>query len=216
MGTNEHLFLKQKRNEIPSKLETIHDYLFLANIFLAIQETLYFKLKQIDSTEYNWLTPEVMDQCHARMEQIIAPDCQNHPAKIETTIINDKQNESHVLIDAFLQAHFGEDRVFRFNARVDLITETTVWEIKCTSKIMIDHMLQVAIYQWLWEMSLNPSKTFRIFNIKSGEMMRLDATLEQLNEILLKLLKGKYQEEIAKTDETFVTECRREHGNKTV
>ena len=39
---------------------------------------------------------------------------------------------------------------FRFSARVDLLTDNTLWELKCTSQLGMDHKLQVIIYAWLW------------------------------------------------------------------
>jgi hypothetical protein len=210
MGTNEHIFLKKKLQEVPENIEKIEEYLLLANIYLAIQETLYFKLKQIDSTEYNWVSPQIIEQCQERMNQVIGADCLNRSPIFEKTFIHEKQEESHVLIDAFLETNFntGNQKQFRFHARVDLITENTVWEVKCTSKITIEHMLQVVIYKWLWYMSLNPPKEFKIFNIKTGEIVRLEASEEQLHTIILHLLKGKYQENIVKENDEFVQECR--------
>jgi len=208
MKTNDHIFLKRIVQDIPENIEKIEDYLFVANISLAIQETLYFKLKQIDKTEYNWISEDIMEKCKERMDQFVGADCKNTLPVIEKTIIHEKLDELHVLIDAFLESHFGNEKRFRFHARVDVITENIVWEIKCTNKITVDHMLQMVIYKWLWDMSGNPSKEFKIFNIKTGEQMRLEATGEQLNTIVLTLLKGKYQENIVKTDEEFVEDCR--------
>ena len=52
------------------------------------------------------------------------------------------------------------------------------------------------------------NKEFKIFNIKTGEILRLDATMEELHAIMIALLKGKYQEEEPKTDEEFIEECK--------
>ena len=32
---------------------------------------------------------------------------------------------------------------YRFTARVDMITNDTIWELKCTSQISVEHLLQV-------------------------------------------------------------------------
>jgi len=208
MGKNEHIFLKKMIQEIPEKMNTIEEYLRAANISLAIQETLYFKLKQIDPTEYNWLPSTIMEQCRERMDKIIGEDCKTRMPIFEKIIIHEKQDESHVLIDVLLASLFGDSKQFRFHARIDLITENIVWEIKCTNKITIEHMLQLVIYKWLWDMSFQLPKEFKLFNIKTGEILRLNASEEQLNTIILALMKGKYQEMVAKDDDEFIADCR--------
>ena len=208
MRANEHIFLKEIFNTLPKQINKMNDYLYLANVCVAVQETLYFKLKQIDKDEYNWLSETIVDQCKSRLQDTIGIECQNARPMIEETIIHQSFDEQHVDIDAFLQPHFEPNTKFRFTARIDLITENTVWELKCTSQISLDHKLQTIIYAWLWKM-LHPadSREVKILNIKTGEIIRLDATMTELNHIMLLLLKGKFQEPQKKTDEEFILEC---------
>lgn len=208
MRPNEHLFLKDIFKTLPKKLQSINEYLYIANVCVAVQETLYFKLKQIDIDEYNWLDENVVEQCKTRLGNTIGIECQSSKPMIEETIIYQSQDEQHIAIDAFLQPHFAPNTKFRFTARIDLITEKTVWELKCTSHISLDHKLQTIIYAWLWKM-LYPEDTreIKIFNIKTGEIIRLDATMEELSHIMLLLLKGKFQEPVKKTDEEFIHDC---------
>jgi len=210
MRSNEHHYLKEIVNGLPDKLDTVSDYLYLANISIAVQETLYFKLKQIDREEYNWLKEEVIEECKSRLDNIIRPECSQESPKIEETIIRSIDDDAHVNIDAILLEHFDPNIRYRFTARVDLITDSTVWELKCTSKISLDHLLQVVIYAWLWENRVNGSyekKNFRIFNIRTNELLSLNATSEDLNTIILALLKGKYNKQEKKSDEDFISDC---------
>lgn len=214
MRSNEHIYLKNIVDTIPEVIETVEDYLYLANIHSAIQEKLYFKLKQIQRDEYNWLNGEQIKKCRERLEKVIGEDCHSEILpSIEEVIIDYSEEEMHKPIDEFMRPIFGSKRI-RFNARVDLITKTTVWELKCTSKITIEHLLQVIIYAWLWkirggiDLVHRGEKQFKIFNIKTGEIMRLSATMEELNVIMIALLKGKYHEEPVKTDEEFIADCR--------
>jgi len=87
---------------------------------------------------------------------------------------------------------------------VDLITPCTLWEIKCTSKITIDHQLQVVIYAWLWQVIGREPREFRILNVKTGEKWEMNASLEDLTQIVVALLKGKYMKPQDKTDEEFM------------
>ena len=212
MRMNDHIFLKEIVNSLPDKIETINDYLYVANVSVAVQETLYFKLKQIEPDEYNWLTDDMVMACKNRLREVIGPDCENTMPSIEDTIIHESCEEQHEKIDEFLSTIFDETRQFRFTGRVDLITETIAWELKCTSEITIEHLVQVIIYAWLWKMRHSyteeyEEKVFKIFNIKTGEIMRLDASVDDLNTIITTLLKGKFQEPVKKTDEEFIEDC---------
>jgi hypothetical protein len=207
MKENEHTFLKKQIKEISSECNSIHDYLFLANLYIAIQERLYFRLKQIKITEYNWLTPFILQKCKQRLDTTISIECKTTAPLSEYSIIHHSLEEEHNKIDQILAMYFPENVRFRFSAIIDLITEESVWELKCTSIISIDHKIQLIIYSWLWQMLDKPSKQFKIFNIKSGELWVLQSTLEELTQIIVELLKGKYAKSTMKTDEEFITSC---------
>ena len=150
--------------------------------------------------------------CKNRLRDIIGPDCENTMPSIEETIIHESNETLHIKIDEYLNTIFDNSQEFRFTARVDLITETTVWELKCTSEITTEHLVQVIIYAWLWNMKNSDEefepKVFKIFNIKTGEVLRLDATIEELNTVVITLLKGRFLEPTIKNDEEFINECR--------
>jgi hypothetical protein len=50
-------------------------------------------------------------------------------------------------------------------------------------------------------------KQFKIYNIRSNELLRLDATAEELNFIVVSILKGKYLKEKEKTLDEFLFDC---------
>lgn len=209
---NEHQYLKEIVHEISEEMTSISDYLYLANVLIALQEKLYFKLKQIDKTEYTWLSPKIVAQCNSRLENTIGKECNNKKPKIEKLIIQQKDEDAHEEIDEFLSNVMETNAKFRFTARVDLVTEDTVWENKCTTILSIDHKLQLVIYAWLWKMTHredegNKEKKYKLFNIKTGEVLVLDATNEQLNYIMIELLKGKYFVQEKKNDDEFIEDC---------
>jgi hypothetical protein len=131
---------------------------------------------------------------------------------IEEYIMNASMEEQHKHIDIFVEKILP-GKQFRFNARTDLITDTTVWEFKCTSALTHDHMLQLAIYAWLWNMKHmdddtdDNEKIFRLFNIKSGELLRMDASMGDLNNIMSSLLLSRYTEPVVLTNVQFVNTC---------
>ena len=89
-----------------------------------------------------------------------------------------------------------------------MVTQESVWELKCCQQITLDHQLQVVIYAWLWRI-LHPecTKKVKIFNIKTGEIMELCATVEDLTTIVVELLRGKYEKPIVLTDAQFLEQC---------
>uniref|UniRef100_A0A6C0JNL7 Uncharacterized protein n=1 Tax=viral metagenome TaxID=1070528 RepID=A0A6C0JNL7_9ZZZZ len=214
MKPNEHIYLKNIVSELPEHIEKINDYLFLANVSVAIQEKFYFKLKQIERDEYTWLSREIITKCTDRLDSVLGHECKEHIPRIEETIISQSDDKAHVRIDEFFSKNYSKDVKFRFTARTDLITDIAVWEIKCTSNISIDHMIQVVIYAWLWKMrsssdeNKSDEKEFKLFNIKTNELLKLNATMEELDTIMLALIKGKFQIPELKVDEVFIAECK--------
>ena len=213
IGEIKNEFLKKTIENLPKNIETISEYLYLSNICLAIQESLYFKLKQIAPDEYNWLSEDTVMECKKRLKNTVGKDCQNEMPKIEEYIIYSSMDEQHVQIDQLLSPLF-DGRKFRFTARVDIITENILWELKCTSEISIDHKLQLVIYAWLWNMRVNPDgfqntdeKIFKIYNIKTNELMTLNATIEELNYIVISILQGRFTKTKEKTLEEFIYDC---------
>lgn len=204
---NQHGFLRELIQTIPKTCSSIRDYLYLANIYIAIQERLYFKLKQIQPDEYTWLTDSMVESCRELLTNTIGKECIINKPEIEKTIIHHSEEEDHRKIDEFLGQYFPAHEKFRFTARIDMLTDTSIWEIKCTSKISIDNLLQVVIYAWLWKMTHDEEeniKEFKILNIKSGELMRLECTTEELNFIILAILKGKYVKHEVLIDSEFL------------
>ena len=209
MKSNEHSFLKNEFENLGKECESESDYLYMANLYTAIQEKVYFKLKQIHRDEYTWLDSQVLGKCKYRMMNVLHDECIQECPKIEETVIHQMVDEDHCEIDTFLSQYFTNKR-FRFTARIDLITCKTVWEIKCTASITQDHLLQVVIYAWILRTMFSDfEKDFKIFNIRSGEILRLNTEKSVLDNIMVLLLKGKYEGIEKQPDINFVENCRK-------
>lgn len=213
---HEHRFLKQVVENIPKECNSMSDYLYISNVYISVKEKLYSKLNQIKRDEYIWLSDTVMDKCFERIGDVLEDECivdNEIDAEIENTIINQSDDKAHERIDDFLCDYFPNE-LFRFTARTDLITQDSVWEIKCTTTLTNDHFLQVVIYAWIWRMvyenvpEFENIKCFKIFNIKTGEVYILNAYTSELNKIMLTLLRGKYGAKIPQIDNDFIKDCR--------
>ena len=219
-----HTFLTEIVQNMPETCESPSDYLYLANLSLAIEEKLYSKISQIEADEYNWLSETVIQQCYDRLDTVLNLDMGSECTSTECNsnwtpeklLIHNSANEDHIEIDQCLMQHLGDKYIYRFTARVDLWTENAIWEWKCTSKLTVEHKIQLVIYAWLWHMvysSTSPSSTtegstsrkvFRLFNIKTGEMFALNATVEQLTTIVVAVIKAKYQTKIKKIETDYI------------
>lgn len=214
---NYHSFLKNIINNIPEKCETISDYLYLTNILQATETTFYSKLKQIQPDEYNWIKDEVIEQCFQQLDTIVGEDCKGNEWKSEQTILYSSADEDHFELDIALSAFLSDKYKYRFQARIDLLTDCTLWEFKCTSKINIEHKLQLIIYAWIWLYVYKTPKKFKLFNIKTNELWELNANnanKEILTKIVVELIRSKFKcddgddKSLFKTETDYITQAK--------
>ena len=205
---NKHPYLRTIASGLNPVCENISDYLYMANVLEATNEKLYFKLKQIGRDEYTWLTPRLLLECKRRMLDVLKKEIEEREPEMEKWIISYDNEVANGKINQLLGSHFTE--TFAFVARTDLITSLTLWELKCTSEISAEHMIQTVIYAWIMR-TIDPgfSKTVKIFNIRTGQVLRLEADKGTLDSIVIALLKGKYEAAQLSSAADFVEECRR-------
>lgn len=204
---NKHLFLRSIAASLNPLCESISDYLYMANVLEATQEKLYFKLKQIKKDEYTWLTPRILSECKKRMLQVLGREIKEGEPEMEKWIISYEDEAANAKLNQLLGSHFTDS--FVFTARTDLITASTLWELKCTTEISAEHMIQTVIYAWIMR-TIDPefSKAVKIFNIRTGQVLRLEADKATLDSIVIALLKGKYESSPPSSAADFVAECR--------
>jgi hypothetical protein len=210
-----HKFLHSMVQKMPDQCESIADYLFVANLCNSVQERLYSKLKQIDS--YDWLGEEIVDQCVERFDHVVGDQCRSETWQAEKQIITQSSDIEHYYIDQFVASLLPTENIFyRIGARVDLMTDTSIWEMKCTSNLTVDHKLQLVLYLWIWNMTVHPSrwpthqKKGFLYNVKTNELLELRASMEELTAIVSEVLKDKYKSTESKTDEEFVYAVKRD------
>jgi hypothetical protein len=174
------------------------DYLYMCNVYSALSDGLLFRIEQL--TNYEWLDQESVDGCHWHMHnELLEPD--NMTYEIELLIDSESVN-------TFILDNFG-DTIGRVQiaARIDAIDNSTVWEFKCVSEITIDHKLQAIIYAWLWRYGpgeMYGKRMFKIFNVRSGEVVLINHTSPIIDEIVAKLLWNKYGRDTRLEDGQFI------------
>lgn len=208
---DKHFYLKEIAKNLNPTCKSVEDYLYMANVYQAVQEKLYFKLKQIERDEYNWLTEDVLEKCKQRLINVLENEIgELEEPLMEQWIIDYSHEQSQKKIAECLSQYFPANKQYHFSARVDLITETTLWELKCTSEISTEHIIQTVVYAWIMR-TIDPafSKKVKILNVRTGDVLELVAEKATLDKIVVSLLRGKYEEPKVLTDEEFLKEC---HG----
>jgi hypothetical protein len=213
MLKNSNMFYINRIKQIDFENMTIQDHLKMVTLYISIQEKLMFKVAQI--THYNWLEEKDISKIFTNMKRhITCPE----ELEYERTIIEYKpesENETHMYckIDEFIKTHVTTDKKMRFKARIDAITPTTIWEFKCTDALEIEHLLQVIIYAWLWQQScyeICGPRIFKIMNIRTSEVQTLKYNEEVVNQIMIMILKSKYNVRTTMDDDAFIEKCLRD------
>jgi hypothetical protein len=177
----------------------------MANVHQAAEEKLYFKLKQIERDESDWLNGDVLKICKKRLldvleKEIMNDDFENSEEKNEKTETNEKtkepepemektivdcmNEEANQKINDFLSPHFPPNQKFQFSARVDLITRETLWELKCTSEISAEHMIQTVIYAWIMR-TIDPGFSKKVKILGEEHIARSFMNKNNLNDLLV-------------------------------
>lgn len=209
---NKKTIYLEKRGEIPDELETIQDYLLTCNLLKSIEDRLVSRLRQID--RYDWLDSSIIDECKVNFQNILKDEMDKCP-QTEVNIIEEDDDVVHNEINNELRNELLLPKKILLRGRADLITDQSVYELKCTSETSIEHFIQLAVYAWMWYMKYknNPKhskKQFKLYNMKLNELYVLRATPQQLYSVVVALLKAKEQKIKRVDDDVFIENAHRE------
>ena len=205
---NTNIFYINKIKQINFDMMTLQDHLKMCTIYISIQEKLMFKAAQI--THYNWLEEKEVHKIFGNMKRHIIS---HEELEYERTIIEHKpanDNDVYENIDNFMIKNGFITNKIRFKARVDAITPTIIWEFKCVDSLEIEHLLQVIIYAWIWNMTCKEAqgpRIFKIMNIRTSEVQTLQYKPEIIDKIIVMILKSKYNVRHLYDDNEFIQKC---------
>jgi hypothetical protein len=164
------------------------DFLLLANLYNSYISGYLFKLAQI--TEYDWLTEKMALDLMANMQESVKVDSEF--LEFEYTL-------------SFEEYEWGTSFI-QLDGRADLIDDNVLWELKCVNSIQSEHILQLALYAWLWEnteRAEHGKRAFRILNIRTGEIQEITG-IENLDHVLGMILENHFRVANKKTDQEFM------------
>jgi hypothetical protein len=182
---------------LPTKIETPADFLRLANIYQAIVSGYHFKLAQI--CDYNWLTQELIDECHNSMNKYL-----------DESVIFEKEIKDSV----YKKLPNGHVSV---SGRIDAYDNNAVYEFKCVNELTIEHFLQLVVYAWLWKQPQQEQKSlfeqygsrkFLLINIRTDEIHELDPNSTYIDDIVDLLITHKFMKNDTNiSDADFLKRC---------
>lgn len=209
LSGDEHAILLDAVNNMPTTCDTIDDYLYMANLLASVQTRLHSRLKQLPRDEHTWITEDIQTTCFDHLDEVLRDECEDGNWKPEHPVIRNCDEMDHVEIDQVLSQHLEDNNmVYRFSARADLVTDTSLWELKCTGQLTIEHKLQLVIYAWLHQMKYTnaekKSKQYYLFNVKTKELLQLYATLDELTAIVVAIIRNRYYKQEELSDAAFL------------
>ena len=188
---NRSKFITKEVDKLGLCCKTPAQYLHLAALWQAITSCYNSKLAQIQS--YDWLTTDRVKDCH----RVLAKH-----------LTDDAAYEVGIGVDDCFVKEYGYVQV---TGRMDAVTEDVVWELKCVKELQLEHFLQLILYAWMWRRRFEESKgprTFRLMNMRSGEVWELDASSHYIKEAVDILLHNKYKVRGTLSDAEFLAQCR--------
>lgn len=167
------------------------DIFELVTIHLALTNNLIHKLNQIKN--YKLMSKEHLDESVKRLN--------NHlNTEVRPTF------EAYREINVSLICDGSDIPVSRtLNGFIDCIDKDTVWEFKTVQHIQPVHYLQLAIYAYMYYMSMETGKNFKILNINDGHKYILEASIEDFKRLFEYVYNYKFSKILPIDDATFVS-----------
>lgn len=173
-------------NDIYNLIENVDNSTILkfANYVCAYQSGYIHKINQI--TDYDWLSKDNLDKAMKRLEV--------HLTKNSVHEVDIKHEGSPELLNR------------KLNGFIDCV-DKDVWEFKCVRQLEDDHFIQLAVYMYLYKIKYpNSNKKFKLFNILTNEIYTVDASDDNLREIVRLLMVNKFINKPKISDEEFLSE----------
>lgn len=147
---------------------TIPFWLKTANVYYAKSEGVLFLLEQV--SDYNWFNEEEWQTIQTQMRETIG-----RKLLFEEPVSKVMNNHCRTLC-----------------GRIDIVDEDTVWEIKYTNSLTLEHKLQLMCYAYLVEHEKHKFKNikyYKLYNTKTGEVLLLNYNAKVAETIIEELFK---------------------------
>jgi AAA domain/UvrD-like helicase C-terminal domain len=166
----------------------------MATMYIAQREKLQFRPAQIRN--YDWITEEIFEHTRYRLVNELgdAP----------------MQTEVHLARNLII-----EGKTYSILGAIDVCVGNRIIEVKTTSQLSDEHVLQVMLYRWQMcsangirgDLNHGDTYQFELFNVRTNELRTITATQHDLDWIVKMLLCKRMHTEVGFSDEEFVHSC---------
>ncbi len=171
--------------------KTPAQYLKLANIYSAYVSGYLYKMAQIQ--DYTWLEQDTIED----LLQVLVDSFKEE---------SEMTNFEHTL--SLLGYEWGT-KTLQIEGRADFVDDDTLWELKCVDSLKGEHLVQLAMYAWLWqktEFENHGSRRFRLLNIRTGEIQEI-TNVGNLDAVVGMILDNHFRMADKVADDEFVERC---------
>lgn len=173
-----------------------NSWLLVGNIYNSIKGSILSNIYQI--VGYNWLVESDVQKCLDRLN--------NQVSKDDIMFEMDLGNNRGYYV--YQHKNYGEVKI---SGILDCINIHSVYELKCTCELSIEHKCQLLLYYWMYrntklEKQMG-NKKFKLFNILTGEMFELKTDSPLIDDIVELLLENAYDDKDDISDDKFIERC---------
>lgn len=182
-------YLNLKNNIKSDKKLNKSDLLLLSNIYNAYQTNYLNKLLILNKSKYKWFDKNELKKCMVRLNREIG----------SSNIIFEKNIESSISINNISIGLHGA---------IDCIVQNFIYEFKFVKEIIIEHLIQLLIYMFLYynnHRNIPYIPNFYVYNIKTDEKIQIFCEYKNLKKLIEYIHTNKNNNN-NKSDEEFINE----------
>lgn len=154
------------------------EILQIANQFISTTSNLIYKVKQIG--EYGWMNQDKLDMAYNRLFKILPDNCE---------------------FEKPITVSLGQ---YDLHGIIDVLSDNTIFEIKCVKQIKTEHLLQLAFYAYMWNIKYKNIPICYLYNVITDSLYQLIYDRDKIKNIILTIIESKYAEENNLSDEDFL------------
>jgi ATP-dependent exoDNAse (exonuclease V) beta subunit len=174
-----------------------------ANFFICKTDSLKYPAFQV--RKYNFCNIHEFFCGVERLDNIIPKNSSPKSTHIEYSIMFDFKNKfkPNSPLD---NLHYKG-----FKGNIDILTSASCYELKCVHSIQDAHFIQLSLYMLACKATpslCNIIKNFYLYNIKTDELLCVEASYNDLIKILEEILIYKYFRDDSENDERFIAKTK--------
>jgi len=207
------IYGKLKENDIKHLLQ-------FSNCWESIKSKFLYCVQQL--TSYEWVNYNVLEKYNDLFLSLLN---EKNIISFETDITNKKSLIFEKCVSSFEARDTKIVKILEKYKKTDIsgyidfvYDDKLIFELKCVTKLTIDHYLQLALYMYLYEATYNynsknqkqnqeieiePKNSYYIYNFCTNELHSVSCSYQNLENIFLILMDSKFSNEIKLSDEEF-------------